>query len=241
MKKIVKTTVTVILLASVTTFQDCETIDDKNTNVICNADCTTIQGQFTTEDGKPMKEVDVEIDWSVTYGGLGLGLGGNTRKIMTGKTDGNGNYKSVFYAKDDELTDGSYVVKFDVSEDTYIVRKNYTYFEFSHINKRDTVLIGNYHVPKKGATLELKIKNPEAITGNNQLISSVYYKYHLNNSIYFIAGELNSNNVSSSIIKTAANQFTYIKTVKKINGTDINLLDSLVISVNQAKIYEIEF
>ena len=239
MKKIIRTTV--ILLASVTTFQSCLDADDGDINAVCNADCTTIQGRFTTEDGKPIKDVDLKFNWGVTYGGLGLGLGGKTRKIMTGKTDGNGAYKFVFYAKDEELTDGSFAVNFKMPDDTYIVLKDYSYFQFFGVDKRDTVLVGNYHVARKGAVIKLKIKNPESITGDDQLVSSVSYKYDLNKSVRFVPGELFSKYSSEVTIETAANQVTYIQTAKRIKGQYFNSLDSTIISINQTKTYEIEF
>ena len=68
-----------------TTFQSCFDVDEGDINAVCNADCTTIQGRFTTEDGKPIKDLNIEINWDITYGGLGVsGLSGKTRKIMTG-------------------------------------------------------------------------------------------------------------------------------------------------------------
>ena len=92
-------------------------------------------------------------------------------------------------------------------------------------------------MPKRGATIDLKIKNPETITGDNQLVTRVYYKSNSN----VTSGELFSKTGSTATFKTAANQFTYIKTTKTINGQDFNLVDSVFISINQTKKYEIEF
>lgn len=233
-------TSSIILLATILTIQSCLIIDDENVNAVCNSDCTTIQGKFTTEDGKPMKNVSLEFDWKLGPA-PGIGIGGKIRKIMTGKTDENGNYKFVFFAKDEELKDGAYLITFKTPDNSYIIHENYSYFPFYGVNKRDTTIIGNYHVPRKGANITLKIKNPEAISGEDRLFSSVSYKFDLNQWVYYGAGELNSTLGSQATFETAANQFTYIRTSKKINGQYINLLDSIFIPIHETKLYEIEF
>ena len=82
------------------------------------------------------------------------------------------------------------------------------------------------------------------ITGGDQLTAKVYYKStdfdgRFNSNI--TAGVLSSKTGSKATFETAANQFTFIKTTKTINGQDFNLLDSVFISINQKKMYEIEF
>lgn len=234
-----KSAITFTVLASLLTIQNCEFVDEANINAVCNSDCTTIQGRFTTEDDKPIKDMPLEMEWSTNSGGLGLG--GKTRKIMTGETNDSGNYTFVFYANDEELSSGSFSVKFTLPDETYLILKDYSYFQLSGINKRDTLVIGNYHVPRKGARIKLIIKNPGAISGDDQLVSSVSYKYDLNKNIHFVPGELFSMYSSEATMETATNQFTYIKTSKRINGQYVNLIDSVVISSGQIETYEVTF
>jgi 5-hydroxyisourate hydrolase-like protein (transthyretin family) len=159
-----------LLLGTILLVPGCLLVDDESLNTSCNSDCTTIQGKFTTEDGKSIANVSLELDWSKF-----VMLGGNVRKIMTGKTDENGEYKFVFHAKDNELINGAYSVKFKLPDNSFITHESYEYYEFG-IDKRDTVVIANYHVPKKGGKINLKIKNPDIITGEDKIISSVSYK-----------------------------------------------------------------
>ncbi len=239
-KTLIKATGTIGLLLTILTIQGCLVVDDESINAVCSGDCITILGKFTTEDGRPIKNVSLELDWSLGPT-PGMGWGGKIRKIMTGGTNENGDYKFVFFAKDEELIEGSYSVKFAVPDDSYITLEHDEYFQFYGINKRDTTVVANYHVPRKGAGITLKIKNPESITGDDQLISSVYYKYGLNKSVRFVPGQLFSMYGAELTIGTAANQWTYIKTSKKINGQYFNSQDSVTISLNETITYEVEF
>ena len=227
-----------ILLGTIFIVPGCLIIDDEELNEPCNADCTTIQGKFTTEDGKSIKNLTLALNWEV-YGQLGVA--GVIRKIMTGKTDDNGDYKFVFYAKDKELRDGSYTIKFKLLDNSYITFESDDYYKFYSVNKRDTTIIGNYHIPKKGAKITLKITNPENITGDDLLSSSVSYKFDLNQYMSYVPGELYSPNASQTTIETAANQYTYIRTTKRKNSESITTVDSVVIAVDETRLYEIEF
>src|SRR5689334_4659551 len=115
MEKILNTSRLFILLGTILMVPGCLLIDDEDLNEPCHSDCTTIQGKFTTEDGKPIKNVSLALNWEV-HGQLGIG--GVIRKIMEGKADENGDYKFVFYANDKELLEGSYTVKFKLPDNS---------------------------------------------------------------------------------------------------------------------------
>lgn len=228
-----------LVLLLVTTIQSCYIIDDDGLNTKCTSDCSTIQGKFTTEDGLPVKDVSIEFDWH-TSPNLGANLGGRTRKIATTKTDNNGEYKIVFYSKDEELISGRYGVKFKTDNNSYLIEGNHSSFLIYGIDKRDTVITKNCHLPKKGAAIKIRIINPSDITGDNQLTCTVSYKY-AEQLIQRVAGELFSFVSDEATFETAVNQPTYIRISKKKNGEYTTLYDSVIISYGQTLLYEIEY
>jgi hypothetical protein len=118
----------------------------------------------------------------------------------------------------------------------------YSYFLLFVINKRDTLITRNYHIPKKGATINLKIKNPQDIGPDDKLICTVSYKFDdISKRIHYGAGQLISNYAYEGNVPTAANQHSYISTSKKINGEYFNYRDSVIVGVNETLVYEIEF
>jgi hypothetical protein len=241
MKQVLGICSTIILVVLTTTFQSCWTHEDA-LNVLCTAGCTTIEGRFTTETGNtPIKDVGLELDWH-TQLHIGFPFPGRTRRIATTRTDENGNYKIVFLAKDEELIGGYYSIEFKPPDNSFITQANYSNFHIYGIQKRDTLVARNYHLPKKGATLKVRIKNPLSIGGNDRLICEVSYKYDdLSENIRFGVGELFSNFGSEASFETAANQFSYIRISKEINGKDTSALDSIFIPVNETRTFDVEF
>ena len=72
-------------------FENCHVIDDDSINAVCTADCTIMQGRFTTPDGNtPIPNMRLDLDWSESRGGLPAFLR-YTRKVATTQTDENGN------------------------------------------------------------------------------------------------------------------------------------------------------
>lgn len=228
-----------ILILLSATFQSCWVVDDDNINAICSSDCTTIQGKFTTKDGNtPVGDMRLEFDWSIT--GVS-GLSGRIRKIAVTQTDDNGNYKILFFANEEELTTGHYLMRFYVPDNSYITRQNHAYFEIG-INKRDTIVTRNYHIPKKGATINVKITNPEALTEDDNMVCNLSYKFDdLSKQIRYGVGSLFSQYSSEGTYSTAAGQYTYIQVLKKKNGEYFNNSDSVKIGLNEIVNYEVEF
>jgi 5-hydroxyisourate hydrolase-like protein (transthyretin family) len=237
-----KRTYTIILstffaILFMTTFESCFIIDDEELNSKCTSDCSTIQGRFTTENGLPVKDVSIEFDWIFT---ATAGLGGRIRKIATTKTDNNGEYRIVFYSKDEELISGKYTVKFKVKNNSFLIDRDYSYFVIYGIYRRDTVITKNYHLPKKGAAIKIKIKNPSDITADDQLICTVSYKFG-DLSAKRVAGRLFSSIANEATFETAVNQPTYIHIAKNKNGEYLDSYDSVILSKGQTLLYEIEF
>jgi 5-hydroxyisourate hydrolase-like protein (transthyretin family) len=231
----------VILLSIVVLFQCCWLVDDSDILRVCNSECTIVAGKLTTEDGNvPVANIKIVLNWRThpVMGGLG---GGKTRKITTAQTDQNGDFRIEFFADEEKMIDGYFRVEFNVPDNSYLSLSNGYYFNFS-IAKRDTVVVRGYHIPKKGAMLRLKIKNPQDIIGGDNLKCSASFKYDdLTKQIQYNAGGVNSAYVSEAIFSTAANQYTYIKVSKKIGGQYINQLDSVIVSMDETRTYEVEF
>lgn len=240
MKKALKSSSTVLAILSLLLYQDCRLIDDESIGEVCTADCTVIQGRFTTEDKKPIPNIPLELDWKLGPP-MGIGLGGKIRNIFKGTTDEHGEYKFVFYARDEELTTGRYVVSFKVEAEEFLVNPETNDFEFYEVTARDTVMIGNYHVPKKGGSLILKILNPEAITGADRISASVLIKADLDQKMFHGIGALDAPESNEVTIETACNQYSYIRIFKKLKDQYTTRLDSVFVKPNETKLYEIEF
>ncbi|MBX2971440.1 MAG: hypothetical protein KF803_18885 [Cyclobacteriaceae bacterium] len=230
-----------LLTLHLSTIQSCYIIDDEELNAKCTSDCSTIHGKFTTENGLPVKDVSIEFDWSSpSHMGATAGFGGRIRKIATTKTDNNGEYKIVFHSKDEELISGNYAVQFKVKDNPYFIETNYSYFKIYGVDRRDTVITKNYHLPKKGATIKIKIKNPNDILGDDRLICTIAHKFG-DLSAQRVAGQLFSFIADEATFETAVNQPTYIRIAKRKNGEYVNSYDSVIISHEQTLLYEIEF
>lgn len=241
MKIILRIFSSIILLSIVVLFQCCWLLDDSDINKVCSSECTIITGKLTTEDGNvPVGNIELVLNWR-TYPALGGLGGGKTRKIATAQTDENGDFRIRFYSEEEKMIDGSFSVEFNVPDNSYLTLNNGYYFNFS-IDKRDTVVVRSYHIPRKGAMLRMKIKNPQDIIGGDNLICSAYFKFDdLTKNIQYNAGGVNSTYVSEATFNTAANQYTYIQILKKIGGQYTNHLDSVIVSIGETRTYEVEF
>ena len=241
MKKTGQSFITLFLVGLILSIPSCMIVDDDEVNVVCTADCTTITGRFTTEDNKPLAGMAMELDWRVDYGQT-IGLGGERRKIMTGETDQNGNYSFSFYAKDRDLLEGYFSIRFHAAEEEYFVHENHSYFGVYDVKRRDTtVTITNYHLPRRGATLILRLTNPQAITGDDQVNADVAFGCMHENAKCGWGGGLSSRQGSEATVSTAANQYAYVGIHKRISGEYIHSLDSIFVPANETKIYEFAF
>lgn len=202
----------------------------------CFSDCTEIDGIFTTEDGTvPIENVQLELEWSHTHIFLS-----SVRKIATAQTNKNGYYRMAFRAKDVELTRGSYTVTFHVPGDDYmdLIRNE---FELHGIDRRDTTVTQNYHIPTRGANIHVRITNPDAIPDGDKLICNVTYKVGDLDKDVRMQRSLNSLDTSEAIIPTAALQYTYLRVIREENDEASFYLDSMILDVGETRSYEISF
>jgi hypothetical protein len=238
MKHIFNVLAAIFLLLAALMNEGCTIIDKEGFGDICESDCTIIQGKFTTEIGEPARNVRLTLQWE-SYPSAGIGLGGKIRKIMRTRTNENGNYEFVFHVKDEELMDGYFKVTFYPPDTSYIILESSSSFFFFGIDKRDTVITADCHLPKRGGEIEVRLKNPEAITGDDRLSTQIYYRYCGSGRI--LTETLYSEVASNVLAETAANQYTYLDITKKVNGQFINTFDSVLVPLNQKVIYEVEF
>jgi hypothetical protein len=232
----------VMLILACATFQDCDVIDDSNINAVCPADCTTLRGRFTTKDGNTgIANMHLEFDWR--NGGI---MGSRTRKIATTVTDDNGNYSITFYEDQNELKTGHYILTYQAPEETYLSGPYYDHFI---VRDRDwgPTITANYHIPKLEGKIHLKLNNPEAVNGTDELAAELSYKFGDQRRIetYYswgiFYGGRNQTNVSDSTINTAADQYTYIRVTKKKNGEEFSTMDSLKIRSGEEVTYLVDF
>lgn len=228
----------IVLLICPLLLQSCWAEDDSDLNAHCFSDCTTIEGTFTTEDGTiGIKNVQLEFSWSASNP---PGLVGVRRKIATSKTDENGYYRISFYADERELTSGRYAMEFHLPEDSYL-DPYHNYFKLFGIDQRDTLVKQNYHIPKKGATLQVSITNPEAIPEGDKLNCIVSYKVGDLDKNTRRAHYLSSLNTSQATIPTAARQYTYLRITRKENDKASFYLDSMILDIGETRLYEISY
>jgi 5-hydroxyisourate hydrolase-like protein (transthyretin family) len=219
--------------------ESCYIVDDDNINAVCTGQCTTIQGRFTTKDGNTgMSAMNLRLEW---YTRDALGLFAKTRKIASTQTDEAGNYHISFYVKDEEISNGSYQLHYQVPDETYSHNPLVPYISFPSL-KRDTTITRNFHLPKLDATIHFRLTNPEALGPDDRLFCLVIYEYDdLEHDEIYGVGALNAPNLIESTYTTASDQFTYIRTTKVKNGMEQVSLDSVMIGSGQTVEYDVEF
>jgi hypothetical protein len=231
-----------ILFCVATFFENCQVIDDDSINAVCTADCTTIQGRFTTKDGNtPIPDMRLDLDWSESGGGLPVFLR-YTRKIAVTETDDNGNYSIVFFAEEEELASGAFRLRFDVPDKTYLQRPDDQSISI-YLRQRDTVIVRNYHLPKLEGNVLIRLTNPEAIGPGDRLICNMVFKYEdlsANNRFHGIRA-LDTPDMTVGTYPTAVDQYTYIRLLKRKNGQDLYSEDSIIVGSKQTVNYEVMF
>ena len=227
------------LILLITFIESCYLVDDDNINAVCPRDCTTVKGRFVTGDGNvPVSNMRIHFNWQIAHIS---GLSGKTRKIAITETDDNGNYQVTFHALEDELTSGSFSVRYDVPDKTYLSIPNHDYFKFP-IPKRDTTMTLDYHLPKVEGSIHIKIGNPEAIGADESIGCNLSYKFgYADNKTQFGFGGLHSPSTVEATYPTASDQYTYIQVLKKKNGEYFNLLDSVIVRPNEVVDYVVTF
>src|SRR6476661_3388142 len=72
---------------------------DDDSNDVCTASCTRIQGRVFTKENVPVKNAQMVFQFRKSTGTFS----DYTRVIAKARTDSNGNYAMDFYLKDEEL------------------------------------------------------------------------------------------------------------------------------------------
>ena len=140
----------------------CEKNDD-DTKDICTNNCTTIQGKFVTANNVPLANIIVSFNYRISGGELG---GGYTRRIVSTKSNQNGEYFKDFYLKDDELgrlSRGYFTINIDdskLSSNNYIKLGNNQSLGYAiyRIGRRDTIIDESFYIPKK-AYIKVNLNN----------------------------------------------------------------------------------
>jgi hypothetical protein len=236
MIRAIKITGSIILMSLLPCIQSCYVVDDDDINAICNTDCTTVQGKATTEFGNPVENVSLELYW---YSLSGLAVG-KARKIATGTTDENGDYNFAFHARDEELADGGFKITFVAPDDTYLAKKDFDEMWFS-VTRRDTTIFGDFYIPKRGTTITVKIRNPEAIIRPDVLTCMISYNAGFNHSSNYTAGMLQFSPTSQATFETVGDQPTYLQITKHMNSKNTIHYDTVTIPANETRLVEIEF
>lgn len=239
----------IALLLLILTFYGCSKIDD-DTDDVCNANCTTLQGRFVTLNDVGIKGVKVLLKYRISGGPLG---GGSTRLIAETKTDDNGNFYKEFYIKDSELgetADGYFKIEYDDTDldvNKYILSDNQIGNTTQplgqaiySISSRDTIIGNTYYLPKKsyiavnlnnfvpiqeGDYFEVRTRYPfGAYIENNDLLDTEY-SIGFSGWGTFQASELNSQ-LNPFV---AENEQNIIRIARRKNG--VNTVENFTVFV----------
>ena len=70
---------------------------------------------------------------------------------------------------------GLFALKFEPPA-AFMTHRHYTFFEFT-LNKRDTIAVRDYHIPKIDAAIHLKIVNPQDVDEGDKISCEVSFEY----------------------------------------------------------------
>lgn len=238
-------TISIFLLAILLSLQGCEIfVYDLFEERECTGKSTEIKGRFTTEDGLlPVKNLELALSWDAGCG-MGCFWGNSNRFISTKQTDDNGNYSFKFCAFEHEVNGSSYFVVTFSPPDSFNVRYPYNVpypqsFSIENIMKKDTVVIFNYHLPKKGF-IELILKNPEDLAEGDRLVCQVFYEY--GDRTHTEWGETLDSDETTSILSDAArNQTNYIRIFRRKGGQETVTIDTIYVQKQVTYEYEVRF
>ena len=220
---------TILALLAILTIQSC---DKDDTDLVCSADCTVVQGQLVTAKGEPLANIPVAFNYYV-----GHGIGASIRRIKKTKTNENGNYNMQFFIKDEELgpnAEGFFELEIDfgnLDPEVYMsVDPYYTHAIFS-IKKRDTIITKDFYNPKK-AYITVNLNNFTPTSETDAFIVRSFYPTGLKigqNSLldteYQIAQgtevEANSTNTVSGSVLVALSDLNRIGVNRRKNGVDL--------------------
>ena len=227
----------ILSVAFTITQESCISIEDVYLNQTCTSDCTVLRGQFTTEGGtKPVAGMSLALDWHTGGGGLYRDF---KSKIATGRTDHNGNYEFTFYIQDRHLNDGYYTLSFIKPDASYLMKSDRDH-ETLNFYKRDTTLVMNYLLPRRGV-LAIYLVNPEAVPAGDHIVADVRYQAGPYENDGWVAGSLNSQFTHARELKTAGNQWNYIYIYKYRSGQVSLSRDSVFVPSGWTAQYLLEY
>ncbi len=220
--------------------------NEKAVNEPCTGNCIIVNVKVGTDLNSvtPVSNASVELGWSrpaTPIGDLG-------RLIAKGTTATDGTIKFSFKAQEKELKDGKFYIA---------VRKGTEYFEYHEgfygVRKADSTLNVKAHIPSK-ANLKILFKNFNPQISTDYFSCSPSYKstnysatglwlYKANGQTTNPWFALSDGAFSSLELSgvTAGNEYTYFSILKKINGSRVDLKDSIYIARGETKTYTIEY
>lgn len=137
-----------ILLLLIIFISSCCKEDD--TALVCISDCTVVQGQIVTSNGKPLANIPIEFRHNSNRP-----YSSSIRRIKKAITDENGYYNMEFFIESDELgseAKGYFELIIDYSKlDEKVYMNNSPFYDItiSSINSRDTTVTMDFYNPKK--------------------------------------------------------------------------------------------
>ena len=138
---------TILVLLIIFNTSCCE---EDDTALVCLSDCTFVQGQIVTADGKPLANIPIEFRHNSSRP-----YDSSIRRIKKATTDENGFYTMEFFIESDELgpeAKGSFELIIDYSRlDEKVYMNNSPFYDItiSSINRRDTTITMDFYNPKK--------------------------------------------------------------------------------------------
>jgi hypothetical protein len=206
----------------------------------CPGACTIIKGRFTTAANTiGLADIPLEVVWENTTSN-GIGKSGVFRRKATGRTDANGYYEIKFLLRDDELTDGFFLVNYKIDPKKYIVPQE---SGFALDLKRDTTFMYDYLIPQK-AFVELQVANREAIKSSDYFSSTFSFDLGIAEpqSISQRYGVVVSlKDYTQSIIEVAGDQPVIIRTTKEKDSIRTFQSDTISIPSGQKYIFNTQF
>ena len=155
----------------------------------CGSECTVIKGRFVSSNNEPVPGVKITCNYSIYKGWLS---GLEVREIFKTETDKSGNYNQSFYVRGDELG-YTRLASFDVKiDDTTLDSNKYIKtndtskgqtrilgFSIDQINRRDTVILHDYYIPKR-AFITVNLKDFSPLQQDDYFDVQTFYPYGQN-------------------------------------------------------------
>jgi hypothetical protein len=213
------------------------TEEENDFNPNCQANCTIVNGQLTTNNGVDgLSNVELLIKW-VDRGYL---IGSTTRNKAKTRTDANGNYELKFSVRNDELEKGYFLIEYLVDQNEFLVPGPEDMTIYVGQLKADTIVSINYLIPTK-AFIEVTVLNQDQIGTNDKFIT--YFNTPMGQDSECCGGTISAWQVMNEPhkITTAGSQPVYIRNFKYRNGISSETSDTLTINNGQTISYTLDF